>query len=69
METLMGQLTEFSLQLYYLIPVGIIGIWRWMVWLFRKLLGLLYRPIALEEEYAEETTASFIIGQNIFSHR
>lgn len=30
--------------LFLLIPVGIIGFWRWSVWLIRRLIGLRYRP-------------------------
>lgn len=27
-------------------PIGIIGAWRWSVWLFQKIVGLRYRPIS-----------------------
>jgi hyaluronan synthase len=27
------------------LPVGLIGGWRWSVWLFRRLIGLFYRPL------------------------
>lgn len=25
-------------------PVGMLGLWRWSIWLFRRLIGLFYRP-------------------------
>ncbi len=28
----------------YLLPLGIIGVWRWSVWLFKELIGLRYKP-------------------------
>lgn len=28
----------------YLLPLGIIGLWRWSVWLLKELVGLRYRP-------------------------
>lgn len=28
----------------YLVPLGIFGIWRWSVWLFKELVALRYRP-------------------------
>jgi hyaluronan synthase len=28
----------------YLLPLGIIGLWRWSIWLFKELVGLRYRP-------------------------
>jgi len=34
----------WAILLFYL-PLGVIGAWRWGVWLFRRLVTLLYRPI------------------------
>ncbi|MBP9719109.1 MAG: right-handed parallel beta-helix repeat-containing protein [Candidatus Levybacteria bacterium] len=28
----------------FLLPLGIIGLWRWSVWLFKELVGLRYKP-------------------------
>lgn len=45
-------LAQFFVQLWYFIaglgiplPIGIIGAWRWGVWLLRRLIGLWYRPL------------------------
>ncbi|HEX6387192.1 MAG TPA: glycosyltransferase, partial [Anaerolineae bacterium] len=43
--------------LFLLIPLGIIGLWRWSVWLIRRLIGLRYRAQAPE---AFAATASII---------
>ena len=39
------QLQSVANLLILLIPVGIVGAWRWGVWLLRKLLGWRYKPI------------------------
>ncbi|GIK40854.1 MAG: hypothetical protein BroJett011_46870 [Chloroflexota bacterium] len=31
-------------QLWLLLPIGIVGLWRWSVWLLRKIVSLRYRP-------------------------
>jgi cellulose synthase/poly-beta-1,6-N-acetylglucosamine synthase-like glycosyltransferase len=45
-------LAQFVVQFWYLIaylgiplPIGIIGAWRWGIWLLRRLIGMWYRPI------------------------
>lgn len=42
---LFTQLQSLGNLLVVLIPVGIIGFWRWGVWLVRKLVGSRYRPL------------------------
>ncbi|MBX3011974.1 MAG: glycosyltransferase [Caldilineaceae bacterium] len=42
---LFTQLQSLGNLLLLLIPVGIIGFWRWGVWLVRKLVGARYRPL------------------------
>ena len=32
-------------QLLFLLPIGLIGIWRWGVWLIRKVISYFYEPI------------------------
>ena len=41
-EQLIEQATIFTRLALLLVPVGLIGIWRWGVWLLRKLIGLRY---------------------------
>ena len=41
---LISQLGNVGNLIILLIPVGIIGAWRWGVWLMRKLIGARYRP-------------------------
>lgn len=31
---------------YFYLPIGIIGIWRWLVWIFKKAVGSRYRPLS-----------------------
>ncbi len=45
-------LVQFFVQFWYFIvalgiplPIGIIGAWRWGIWLFRRLIGMWYRPM------------------------
>lgn len=45
-------LVQFFAQFWYWIlalsiplPIGIIGAWRWGIWLFRRLIGMWYRPM------------------------
>ena len=40
------QLQNLGNLIVLLIPVGIIGIWRWGLWLVRKLVGTRYQPLA-----------------------
>ncbi len=42
---LFTQLQSVGNILVLLIPVGIIGFWRWGVWLIRKVVGARYRPL------------------------
>lgn len=44
MDTFIDFLKLYSQFLFFYIPIGIIGIWRWGVWLFRKVISLFYRP-------------------------
>jgi hyaluronan synthase len=43
---LFTQLQSLGNLLVVLIPVGVIGFWRWGVWLVRKVVGSRYRPLA-----------------------
>ena len=43
---LFTQLQSLGNIVVVLIPVGIIGFWRWGVWLIRKIVGSRYRPLA-----------------------
>lgn len=45
-------LVQFFAQFWYFIvalgiplPIGIIGLWRWGIWLFRRIIGMWYRPL------------------------
>ncbi|OGK34612.1 hypothetical protein A3A93_00900 [Candidatus Roizmanbacteria bacterium RIFCSPLOWO2_01_FULL_38_12] len=31
--------------IYYLIPLGVIGIWRWTIWLIKRVIASFYRPV------------------------
>jgi len=42
---LLAQLQTLGNLVLLLIPVGIIGFWRWGLWLIRKLVGLRYHPL------------------------
>ncbi len=42
---LLSQLQNLGNLVLLLIPVGIIGFWRWGLWLVRKLIGLRYHPL------------------------
>ena len=42
---LFTQLQSLGNLLVLLIPVGVIGFWRWGVWLIRKVVGARYRPL------------------------
>jgi hyaluronan synthase len=35
----------FLINLAVLTPIGVIGIWRWSIWLLKKIVGSFYRPI------------------------
>lgn len=43
---LFTQLQNLGNLVVLLIPVGIIGFWRWGVWLIRKIIGARYQPLA-----------------------
>ncbi|MEZ4859702.1 MAG: right-handed parallel beta-helix repeat-containing protein [Caldilineaceae bacterium] len=43
---LFTQLQNLGNLILLLIPVGIIGFWRWGIWLVRKVVGSRYRPLA-----------------------
>ena len=44
METFIEFFKNSSQLLFFYIPIGIIGVWRWGVWIFRKVISLFYRP-------------------------
>ncbi len=52
---LLTQLQNLGNLLVLLIPVGIIGFWRWGLWLVRKIVGLRYKPL-LPSGYTTSTT-------------
>jgi hyaluronan synthase len=43
---MMSHLFDIADQLWLLLPIGIVGLWRWGVWLLRKTISLRYRPYA-----------------------
>lgn len=43
METFISFLNHYINLLLFYLPIGIIGIWRWGVWIFRKVISLFYR--------------------------
>lgn len=43
LERIAVWLIENAIQVYLLIPVGIFGVWRWSVWMIRKLISIRYR--------------------------
>ena len=45
-EQLISQASTFTRFVLLLVPVGLIGIWRWGIWLLRKLIGLHYVPVS-----------------------
>lgn len=57
-ENVVLWLTETANTLLLLIPVGIIGIWRWSVWLLRKIIGTRYKP---QEPQERQMTFSMVI--------
>jgi len=53
LDQLCSPLAQIFIQAWYLIsylgiplPIGMIGIWRWSVWMLRRLIGMWYRPQA-----------------------
>ncbi len=38
-------MSDYLVMLLFYLPIGIIGAWRWGVWLFRRVVGRFYRPI------------------------
>src|SRR4051794_15891705 len=49
-------LIEFLMQLAWLIPIGALGVFRWMMWLAKRIPALFYRPIT--NDY--DTTATIV---------
>jgi hyaluronan synthase len=43
METFLNSLYQYSQFILFYIPLGIIGIWRWSVWIIRKIISLFYK--------------------------
>jgi hyaluronan synthase len=43
METFFESVRQYSHYVLFYIPLGIIGIWRWSVWIIRKIISLFYR--------------------------
>ncbi|MEM7111578.1 MAG: glycosyltransferase [Chloroflexota bacterium] len=58
LERIAVWLVENAIQIYLLIPVGIFGVWRWSVWLIRKVIAVRYRS-QLPGNYT--TTVSLVI--------
>ncbi|KKP58904.1 MAG: Glycosyl transferase family 2 [Candidatus Moranbacteria bacterium GW2011_GWF2_34_56] len=44
MDTFFSSLNYYIQFLIFYIPLGLIGIWRWSVWVFRKVISLFYHP-------------------------
>ncbi len=64
----------FYLQLYldqytFLFPIGIIGIWRWSVWMMKEIVGLHYRP-KTKAYYADVSIVTPVYNENpkVFTH-
>lgn len=51
---------DFSGHALLYIPIGIIGFWRWGVWLFKKICASFYRPIPEENHPSIDMTLSVI---------
>ena len=32
-------------------PLGIVGIWRWSIWIFKKILALRYKPLPVNKDF------------------
>jgi hyaluronan synthase len=43
MDTFFNSLSHYSQFAFFYVPLGIIGIWRWSVWIIRKIISLFYR--------------------------
>lgn len=41
----LNQLDHYLYELIFLLPISVIGAWRWGTWLFKKLVGFFYRPV------------------------
>jgi len=39
-------MNDYLAILIFYFPLGVIGAWRWGVWLFRRLVTLFYRPVS-----------------------
>lgn len=44
LENILVLIKEHAHLLPFYLPLGIIGIWRWSVWLFRRIVSFFYRP-------------------------
>ncbi len=44
MDNLLAQTQNYLSIIAFYLPIGIIGVWRWLVWLFKKAVGLYYKP-------------------------
>ena len=51
-------LTSFWQNVLLYAPLGIIGAWRWSVWLFQKISGLRYRPLSPDDPLAADYLAT-----------
>jgi parallel beta-helix repeat protein len=58
LDVIVTWLYETGLELLFLMPIGIIGIWRWSVWLLRKIAGARYHAL---EPNGYAPTVSMII--------
>ncbi len=45
MDALFSQIQQNLNTILFYLPLGIIGIWRWSVWAFKKAVGYFYRPL------------------------
>ncbi|MEZ4511760.1 MAG: NosD domain-containing protein [Chloroflexota bacterium] len=56
--------SETTFQLYILLPVGLIGLWRWGTWLVRKLIGLRYKVTPTESFTATTSLVIPVYNEN-----
>lgn len=60
----MSYLIDILDQLWLLLPIGIVGLWRWSVWLLRKTLGWRYRAQAPEEIAAKVSIVTPVYNED-----
>src|SRR3972149_9648174 len=42
-NALLKPLEQYSDLIYFYFPLGIVGLWRWSVWILKKVVGVSYR--------------------------